>query len=263
MAIGGISIFAQERQEKILQLINEKKNIKTSDLISRFNVSNETIRRDLDYLESQGCLKKVYGGAILTKKLSWEPPIKERTLIKHKEKDAIAAECEKLINDDDFIFIDSGTTPLEAVKKLKNKKNLTIFTVSLPVANFVSSELDAACIVLGGTIRKKDKCLNGPLTEMMLENLHFEKAILSAGGIDNTMGLSDFDLNDSKVKSKVIDCVDEVIVVTDSSKFGVKALAQVGSLDKLSVIVTDSGIQDEWKEVITNSGVELIIAQCD
>lgn len=226
-----------------------------------FNVSNETIRRDLDYLENQGCLKKVYGGAILTKKLSWEPPIQERTLIKQNEKNAIALECSKLINDDEFIFIDSGTTPLEVVKKLKDKKNLTIFTVSLPVANFVTSELDATCIVLGGTVRKKDKCLNGPLTEMLLKNLHFEKAILSAGGIDKTMGLSDFDLNDSIVKSKVIDCVDEVIVVSDSSKFGVKALSQVGTLDKLSVIITDNGVQEEWKEVITKSGVNLIIAQ--
>lgn len=225
-----------------------------------FNVSNETIRRDLDFLENQGCLKKVYGGAILTKKLSWEPPIQERTLINQNEKNAIAMQCSKLINDNEYIFIDSGTTPLEVVKNLKDKKNLTIFTVSLPVANYVTSELEATCVVLGGTVRRKDKCLNGPLTEILLKNLHFEKAIISAGGIDVNMGLSDFDINDSIVKNKVIDCVDEAIVVTDSSKFGIKALAHVAKLDELSIIITDSGIEEEWKELITKSSTNLIIA---
>ncbi|MBC2579443.1 DeoR/GlpR family DNA-binding transcription regulator [Clostridium sp. DJ247] len=256
-------MLAQERQEEILKLIKEHKNIKTSQLMEMFNVSNETIRRDLDYLEQQGCLKKVYGGAILTKKLSWEPPLNERTLIKRKEKLAIARECAKIINDDEIIFIDSGTTPLEVVKNLKNKRNLTIFTISLPVANFVINELDAKCIILGGEVRKKEQSLNGPITELILNNLHFDKAILSAGGIDSKIGLTDYDLNDVSVKKKVVHSVDETIVVADSSKFGVKALAQVAALNELSVIITDENIDKEWQDTILKHGVDLITACID
>lgn len=252
-------MLAEERQEQIFKLIREQKNIKTSELMEIFNVSNETIRRDLDYLEQQGCLKKVYGGAILTKKLSWEPSYNERALINKEEKKAIGIECAKLINDNDIIFMDLGTTPLEVVKNLRDKLNLTIFTTSLYVAGFVTEQLDAKCIILGGEVRKKEKCLNGPLTELVLEHLHFDKAILLAGGIDDEIGLSDYDLNDVSVKKKVVNCVDEAIVVCDSSKFGVKALSQVVPLKSLSVIVTDNNIDKKWKEEIIKSGVNLII----
>lgn len=256
-------MLAEERQEKILEIIRERKNIKTSELMEIFSVSNETIRRDLDYLERQGCLKKVYGGAILNKKLSWEPSYNERALINHEEKKSIGIECAKLIDDDDIIFVDLGTTPLEVVKNLNNKKNLTIFTTSLYVANFVIKQLDVKCIVLGGEIRKNEKCLNGPITEMILDNLHFDKAILSAGGIDDEIGLSDYDLNDVSVKKKVVNCVDETIVVSDSSKFGVRALAKVAPLESLSVIVTDNNIGEEWKDKIIKSGVHLITCNID
>lgn len=251
-------MLAQERQEKILKLIKEHKNIKTSELMEMFNVSNETIRRDLDYLEQQGCLKKVYGGAILTKKLSWEPPLNKRALINKEEKQAIARECAKLINDDEVIFIDSGTTPLEVVKNLKEKRNLTIFTTSLPVANFITDELDAKCIILGGEVRKKEKCLSGPITELILDYFHFDKAILSAGGIDKNIGLTDYDLHDVSVKKKVVNCVDETIIVADSSKFGVRALAQVAALSELSIIISAENISKDWHDVMLNYGVELI-----
>lgn len=256
-------MLAEERQEQIFEIIRERKNIKTSELMAIFDVSNETIRRDLDYLERQGCLKKVYGGAILNKKLSWEPSYNERALINQKQKRIIGIECAKLINDDDIIFVDLGTTPLEVVKNLNNKKNLTIFTTSLYVANFAIEQLDVRCIVLGGEIRKNERCLNGPITEMVLDNLHFDKAILSAGGIHDEIGLSDYDLNDVSVKKKVVNCADEAIVVCDSSKFGVKALAKAAPLKSLSVIVTDDNIDKEWKDKIHKSGVNLIVCNID
>lgn len=253
-------MLAQERQEEILRRIREQKNIKTSEIMQLFNVSSETVRRDLDYLEGIGCLKKVYGGAILTKKLNWEPPLHERALINKKEKEEIAVKCAEIINDDEIIFIDSGTTPFEVVKRLTSRKNLTIFTISLLAADFIIDNLDARCIILGGEVRKKERSLNGPIAEAVLSTLHFDKAVLSAGGIHPSSGLTDYDLNDVSIKKKIVQSADEIIVAADSSKFGVKALAQVAPLTDLSIIVTDNNLGNEWRELFLKGSPELVIA---
>jgi DeoR/GlpR family transcriptional regulator of sugar metabolism len=256
-----MSVSFEERKSTILAELNKEEKVYVRELASQLQVSDETIRRDLDRLEKEGILKKMYGGAIKTKTQIRELPFDEKTTIHKKEKQSICKAAANLVEDGDVIMIGNGTTPLEIVPHLANKTNVTLITHSIPVMLLAIEYFKGRVIFTGGEFRRSQKYTSGPLSERMLEMLKANKAFISAGGISLTNGITDYDISGSSVSRKMIERSDEVIVLGDHTKFGQTTFAQMCTLSEISMIITDKECPQEWKTILAKKEVELLIAE--
>lgn len=232
-------MLAQERHQIILELLNKNGIVRVQDLMTTFNVSIETVRRDLDYLENQGFLRKVYGGAVISGKLSEEPSYSVREVAHLEEKRQIGIKCAELIENGETLIIDLGTTTLEVAKSLKRKKNLTIITNAVNIAQELVSVKDFRIFLAGGRLRSGDLSCSGFLTQDFLKQFNVDKAIIGVGGITLEDGVSDYHVEEAGARRIMIERSNKVIAVADYSKFGVKALTKVCDLKDIDVLVTD------------------------
>ncbi len=247
-------MLAQERRQIIIDLINKHRVVKVQDLMATFNVSIETVRRDLDFLESQGYLRKVYGGAVLSKRLADEPSYSAREVANLEEKRQIGIKCAELVEDGETLIIDLGTTTLEVAKNLKDKRNLTIITNAINIALELINIKDFRVFFAGGRLRYGDLSCSGFLTEDFLRQFNVDKAIIGVGGITLEDGISDYHVDESGTRRVMIEQSNKVIAVADYSKFGVKAFTKVCDLEDIDVLVTDWNVDEhllkKYKKVI-------------
>lgn len=240
--------------------------VRVSDLAEKFNVSSETIRRDLEVLEKTEQLKRVYGGAVKLSYQHGEPPYQQREMIHSEEKMAIGHRAASLIKDGDTIFLDSGTTTIETAKSIAGIQRLTIITNSLPVANLLKDSLlqevfRGKVIMLGGEISPDQQSVSGYLCEEMLKNFYVDKAFLSVGGVSLQTGISDYDLNESNISKLVSKNSKEVIVLADHSKMGVQSFSHITTLEQVDVIISDKSPPNTWVPVLEQKSVEWIVAE--
>lgn len=173
----------QSRREKIAEMIQADRVLKVSDLMRQFDVSIETIRRDLEYLEKQGLLTRVYGGAVLNQKKGKEPLYEQREIKHYAEKAAIAQRAVELIGDGDVLGIDIGTTAREFAKALIGKKKVIVLTNSMPIAEILSEDENIRVIMLGGEVRKGEFSVSGFVAEQVMSRFNLDKYILGIGGL--------------------------------------------------------------------------------
>ncbi len=236
-------MLAQERYQIILDILNKNRVVKVQKLMSLFNVSIETVRRDLDHLESRGFLRKVYGGAVIYKKLADEPSYSVREVAHMEEKRQIGIKTAELIEDGETLIIDLGTTTLEVAKNLKEKRNLTVITNAINIAVELVNVKDFKVFLSGGRLRYGDLSCSGLLTGNFLRQFNVDKAIIGVGGITLQDGVSDYHVEEAGTRKLMIEQSNQVIAVTDYSKFGVKALAKVCDLEEIDVLVTDWNVE--------------------
>ena len=245
-------MLPHERYQKLTEHLKKHGIIKIEHMTRLFDISIETARRDLTYLEKKGIVKKIYGGATLLENGTKEPDTSERLSKNLEEKAAIGRKCAEFINDGDSILIEVGTTTLQVAKALKAKKNLTVITNSIHVVNELM-DTDFGLYIIGGRIRHGEGSISGAISIIELENFHINKAIISAGGITVGRGLSDYNIEEALVRKKVIDQSREVIVVADSSKFGQDVLSHICPLSDVDLIITDNKLDrdllQEFKDV--------------
>ncbi len=232
-------MLVQERHQVILDLLSKNRVVKVQELMATFNVSIETVRRDLDYLESQGFLRKVYGGAVISKKLAEEPSYSVREVVHLEEKRQIGIKCAELVENGETLIIDLGTTTLEVAKNLKQKKNLTIITNSINIALELINVKDFRVFVAGGRLRYGDLSCSGFLTSDFLKQFNVDKAIIGVGGITLKDGISDYHVEEAGTRRLMIERSNKVIAVADYSKFGVKAFTKVCDLSNVDILITD------------------------
>ncbi|WCN39277.1 DeoR/GlpR family DNA-binding transcription regulator [Aneurinibacillus uraniidurans] len=245
-------ILPEERKHEILNELKSIGKVKVVDLAKQFNVSEETIRRDLTMLEESGLLKKVYGGAIKTTFQSGEPPFTQRTTVNQAEKIKIGQKAAELISDGDVIVIDVGTTTVEFARSIQNKDNITILTNSIPVSAVLTESLNqkkftGEILLLGGQIDPKQQSVSGRLTEQMLNQFNIDKAFISAGGVSIKNGVSNYHLNEALVSRTMVDVSKQIIMVADHSKLGVDTFCKVCPLEKVDVIVCDQSLPKTWE----------------
>lgn len=252
-------MLPEERYEVITKLIEKNKIVKVPELIKIFNVSVETVRRDLEYLEKEGYLKRVYGGAVFEKVSDSESILTKRQIEHVDEKMYIASLAVQHVNDGQSIIIDMGTTTLEFAKELKNKvKKLTVITNSMIIAKELSDMDDYTIILTGGVLRKDEFSLSGYMTERLIEEFHIDVAFLTVGGISIEAGITDYDMNEVQVKKKMIKSAEQVIVLADSSKFNVKTLINVCGFKDINLIITDNIIKNYTLIKYVNEGIQVI-----
>ena len=250
------------RQASIVDIIEKNETISLEEIKKQFRVSDMTARRDLLLLEKQGYIARIKGGAIVKKKIiKLHHSFHEREKLHITEKKAIAMKAVELIEANEKIILDAGTTTLCIAKELsKREKRLTVATNSLAVAN-VLSDSPVDVMIFGGYIRKEVPDLIGPLTEKYLTEFHADKLFIGCDGIVIDQGLYTSDLYLSSIDEKMMKIADRVILITDSSKFGKKAFMKYSTVDIIDTVVTDSNINQNVIKQLSDRGIRVLVAQ--
>lgn len=252
-------MLPQERYRTLMEYLQENGIIKMETLMDMFDISIETARRDLNHLEKEGLIKKIYGGATLVEKVTREPANAERLASNINEKEAIGRKCAEFIEDGDSIMLEVGTTVLQIAKAVKEKKNLTVITNSLPVVQELI-DTDFQLYIIGGRIRHDEGAISGAVSMFEMSSFHINKAFIGAGGITLKNGISDFDIEESLVRRKIIEQSGEVFLAADSSKFGRDVLARIAPLDSVDLIITDDKIKPSLLSEFEEAGMNVVLA---
>jgi DeoR family transcriptional regulator, aga operon transcriptional repressor len=253
--------FTVSRRKKILERIKESGEVLVSRLSKEFDVSEVTIRNDLEHLEKRNLLVRARGGAIHTENhVGIDQRITEKNKIHATEKAAIGKLASTLINDGDTIIIDSGTTTAEIVKHLYRVRHLNVVTNALNIANLLMLHPSINVIIPGGYLRQNAMSLVGPLAEKNLRNFFVDKVFLSTDGFDTRQGIFTPNIDEAHLNGIMIEIAKEVILVTDSSKFKRKSLAFICGLDKIKKVVTDSAIAADDRKRLEDAGIEVLVA---
>ncbi|MBO9607750.1 MAG: DeoR/GlpR transcriptional regulator [Paenibacillaceae bacterium] len=234
-------MLVAERLHKIVQLVNERGSIRVSELSAICEVTEETIRRDLDKLESEGKLLRSHGGAISVKDTQAETPYSEREIMNAEQKERIAEEAITHIRPHDRIALDASTTAWWMAKKLPDIP-LTVLTNSIKVALELIGKQQIEVISTGGILTPRSLSFVGPLTERSLDMYHVDKLFISCKGVHLDRGLSESNEMQALTKRKMIAHADTVYLLADSSKFGVQAFAQVAAWGAIHHVITDERI---------------------
>jgi len=257
-----MSISSEERKKIIMQNLERDEKVQVSHLAEKLLVSGETIRRDLDYLEREGKLKKVYGGAV-KEKSSLELPYDLKTDIMAREKEIICQKAAEFVEDGDSILISHGTTAVGIVRHLADKKNVTIITPSIPVLLASMEYFEGKVIFIGGEYEAAQKFTSGPLADSVLRQLKANKAFIAAGGLSVKGGMTDYDLQGANISRNMIARAEETLILAVHTKFGKTTFAQVCPLMDIALIITDQNCSDEWKTILYENEIELVIADTE
>jgi DeoR family transcriptional regulator of aga operon/DeoR family fructose operon transcriptional repressor len=228
-----------QRRSEIIARIKKERTIKVTDLMKEYDLSIETIRRDLEYLEKQGHLRRVYGGAVLHGLYGEEPEYENREILNYPQKQAIGKKAAEFINDGDTLFMDVGTTTMEVAKHLRHKKNLTVITNATLIAHELMKYESCRVILLGGELRKGERSVSGFLSDENIRLFFVTKTLLGVGGITPETGITDYYLPEAGTRRIMVEHSDEIIAVADYSKFGVTAMNHVCPVNKVNILVTD------------------------
>ena len=228
------------------------------DLRSALDVSESTIRRDLDYLESEGEAQRTHGGVFFTGGAASLRLFENRRSSQWEKKRQIAIEASRLIENHDTVLLDGGSTTYELARQLVGRP-LQIVTNSLPLANLFASSDQADLVLLGGYVHSRTGVSLGPYANQMLASLNVQKAVLSIAGADQR-GYYNSNLLLVETERAMMSCADQTIVVADSSKFGKSSLAKLCELKQVETVVTDDGLSDSWRTTLQAAGVHLYVA---
>ncbi|WP_046214414.1 DeoR/GlpR family DNA-binding transcription regulator [Paenibacillus wulumuqiensis] len=237
-------MLVAERYDMIVKLVNEKGSMRVTELSERCQVTEETIRRDLDRLERQGLLKRSHGGAVSVKDEQPETPFSEREIMHTEEKRRIAEEAVKLIEPQDRILLDASTTAWYMAASLPDIP-LTVLTNSIRVATQLSTREKIEVISTGGQLVPRSLSFVGPLAERSLDTYYVNKLFLSCKGLHLDRGISESNELQARVKQKMVGMADQIILLADASKFGVQAFAHVMDLSEVDRLITDTRLPQE------------------
>lgn len=247
-----------QRRVKILNLIREDGHAKVQDLSKIFKVTDVTIRQDLEVLENMGYIQREHGGAFLKDLDSFAKTGQLLNQNHIEEKREIALKALELINEEDSIILDSGSTTTEIAKLLVNYRSLTVITNALNIALILGENHGINLIVTGGEFKAPTLSLTGKMAADSFKDIHANKLFLATAGISSDMRLTYPSLSDLIVKSAMIKSADEVYLVADSSKIGISSLANLGSISLVQTIITDSKITSEDIEKIRKKNVDIL-----
>lgn len=253
-------MLVAERYEKIVSLVNDRGSIRVSELSELCQVTEETIRRDLDRLEQAGRLRRSHGGAVSVKDsfpAQPEIPYAVREIMNADEKKRIALEAIKRISPKDRILLDASSTAWYMAADVPDI-SLTVLTNSIKVATELSNKEKIEVISTGGILAQRSLSFVGPLAERSLDAYHVDKVFLSCKGVHLDRGISESNELQARIKERMIGMADEVVLLADSSKFGVQAFTHVADLSQVDVIITDKRMPQETIARLEERGIKVI-----
>ncbi|HYM83066.1 MAG TPA: DeoR/GlpR family DNA-binding transcription regulator [Candidatus Dormibacteraeota bacterium] len=251
--------LAPHRRERLLALVEGRRAARLEELSLALGVSQATVRRDLDELALAGRVRRVHGGAVAIDERPAEARFDVKAAEAADQKARIAVRAVELLSPDETVYLDSGSTVLEAARLLRGWDRLTVVTNSLPAANELAGR-GPRLIVIGGELRPTSMALVGPLTERLLGQLHVDRALMGTFALSLDEGLTTTDPAEAYTKELVMRRAREVILLADSRKVGTRSFVSAGALDAVDVLVTDAAIDERTTRTLERRGVRVIKA---
>lgn len=248
------------RREMLVRYLREHGRTNVTVLAEHFNITGATVRSDLRHLETLNQVIRRYGGAeAITQTVIEDRTLDEKTTLNQDIKKRIGAKSASLVHDGESIILDNGSTTLQMVPWLVEKVALTVMTNSLLIVNeIVARDSDMTLLMPGGTFRKRSSSFHGGLAEQAFRSYTFDKLFTGADGFDIETGTTTF--NEAyQVSQAMCQAAKQIIVVTDSSKFGRKTPNIVVPVEKINTVITDSGISPQDKASLEKRGIEVLI----
>jgi len=252
-------MLAEERRSRLLELIRTERFASLPELVERLQVSESTVRRDLDRLEREGITRRIHGGVLYSGGSPKLPHFDVRQPAQWAQKKAIAGRCVGLIEDGETVLLDGGSTTYEVARLLVGR-SLHVVTNSLPVANLFAADTRSDLVMIGGNVCPRTGVTQGPYADKMLALVRVRKTILSVAGI-NEEGFFNNNLLLAETERVMMQAGDDVIIVADSTKFGHQSLTHVCPLSAIDYLVVDAGVSEAWRARVSAAGVHLLIAE--
>jgi DeoR family fructose operon transcriptional repressor len=245
-----------QRQQQILDRMALDGEVKIAELKDTFDVTEMTLRRDLEKLEFMGLLRRTFGGAILVGK---DIALQDRTGIMMDEKMSIGQLAAQLVKSGDSIFLDGGSTTLQVAKYLKSEMSITVVTNALNIA----AELQAkqiSTIVVGGMLLDKTSTLVGPIAAGSIAQMAFDRVFIGTTGVSIKHGFSNSNMHEAEIKRLVIEQASEVNIVMDHTKYGLKDLFSFAALEAVDRIISDRLPDLELEGILKEASVQIVVS---
>lgn len=252
-----MAMLLDQRRQEILNVVENAGFVALQQLTDRVGVSESTVRRDLEFLERIGQIRRTRGGAAYVGESL--TTLDERGVRSLPQKLAVGRVAAGFVTAGETVLLDGGTTTLEVARHLAGK-GLQVVTNSLPVATLLSNQPQIELITIGGYVYPKTGVALGPLAIAALAQVHVRRLFMSVGGITEK-GLFNSNTLLAETERAMLGVAEEVIVVTDSSKLGHSALAHLCGLERVHRLVVDAGITQEWRAILTQAGIEVTVAE--
>jgi DeoR family transcriptional regulator of aga operon len=249
-----------ERQNNILQWINQRNRITIGEVCEYYAVSEATARRDLESLAANGKVQRVHGGAIAIGKAPPEMPILQRQVDQINEKKRIGVLAASLVKDGETVFLGSGTTVLEVARNLLERQNLTVITNSLPVVILLSDYADITIVCVGGLLRPSEFSFIGHMAEQVLSEVRADKVFIGVRAINVKEGLTNDYLPETLTDRAILNIGRENIVVADHTKFGRSSTVLLVSIQQIHTLITDTGTPAEVIKEISKQNIRVLTA---
>ncbi|GAB0119691.1 DeoR/GlpR family DNA-binding transcription regulator [Acidisoma sp. 7E03] len=247
---------ASRRQQEIVGLVREKGRVSVEDLVARFGVTPQTIRRDLNDLSEARLITRTHGGAVVAsgvENLAYEA----RKLVAQSNKRRIGEAAAKLIPDHSSLFINLGTTTEEVAQALVGHTGLLVITNNINVANLLYRNSSINVVIAGGTIRPTDGGVVGQMAADAIRQFKVDLAIIGTSAIDEDGTLLDYDVREVQVSRAIIENARQVVLVTDQTKFSRRAPVRIARLDEIHTLVTDK-VPSKMTEIFQRLGIQII-----
>jgi DeoR/GlpR family transcriptional regulator of sugar metabolism len=252
-------VNADDRHQEMLRLLGKQGTLSIGELAARYEVSEMTIRRDLNQLAAQGLLIRTRGGAAASSSGSFEPPFALRERTRTAAKAEIAAAAVREVVEGQTVLLDGGTTGLAIAHALAGR-NLTVCSLNVRIAQRLATESSMRVMVPGGTIRPGEFSLVGPEAEAMLSRFRFDVYLMTASGVSVDAGVTEWNEDDAAVKRAALTASRRTVLVADADKFGAEAFVRVCALSQVDVLVTDAGLAAADRQRVAATGIELVVA---
>jgi DeoR family fructose operon transcriptional repressor len=255
------TLIPAQRRKQIQELLAKHQVVQSAFLGEILQVSEATIRRDLDRLEKSGLLERTHGGAVLNQRMEVEPEYTSSAQAHPEEKFLIGARAAAMVEDGDTIFVNSGTTATQVIRHLQAKTGVTVITSNVNAALEVQAA-DLELILLGGTFRTRAKSVVGRFATESLRQVYANKAFIGVDGLSLKYGCTTPISEEAEIARLMIKRTrGPVIVVADHSKWGVVSNFEIAQLDQIQAVVTDQGFAPHARTQLASYAVEVLIAE--
>ncbi len=248
-----------ERHNRILQALKDRGFVTVSGLSDTLEVSEVTIRRDLNWLEDRKLLQRTHGGATSPQHIVHDIPISEKASHHAEEKRRIGAAAAALVETHDRIILASGTTVMQVARHLKGTTDLTVITNAMNVALELTALPGIEVHMLGGLLRKTSTSVVGPVAEKMLQQFTCRKLFLSVDGFDLEHGLTTSNALEAHLNTCMIAAAEQVVVLADASKFGLRSFGRICSIDQVHRVITDTGVSASTVRQLEDMGISVSV----
>ncbi|BDP32768.1 transcriptional repressor of aga operon [Vibrio vulnificus] len=248
---------SNERRDAILKHIQQHQSGSVNDFAVKYQVSEVTIRNDLNILEKKGCVTRCYGGAMINAQFAFDKPLQDKKQINQDIKSLLGQYAASLVEDGDTLILDSGSTTEQIAFHLTEKQHLKVMTNAINIAYHLANRDNIEVIVTGGLMRKNSYSLHGESGEALLGQFRFNKLFLGVDGFDKLAGVTTPHSGEASINRRMVEAAQMVIAVTDSSKFDRQSFCLIARPEQLDMLITDSGIPEDYHRELTEMGVDV------